>query len=609
MEYPIEIDVIFVDDDREICSMMKDQFYKWGLRYFKIFSDVHEAVEYCLSQDLGIAIFIVDYNLGRQSGLFFLDKVRRKFPNAYLDAIILSGECGAHFNDLCASAGVKHVLEKPIKLNELSDTILSIAKKYEPFLDFLHYGSSTVEQVIKAVAEKDRAEFLKDRSDRTESEMVSPPSKEMMTSLLEQTGRLSGLVAQLGDMGHSGTIRSLVHKIIKEAKHCSIFAGLFYTMFHDSVVEFSDFDVNKTLKQVLGITAKTDAYQLRIDLWEACMVRSDKKLVEQVLFVFLSYINDYFFGEQGELSIRNGIVEGDSRDPMQEEKLIEFQFQISDCRSVSKEKKRILIVDDEEAMTTYIGRLFIEENFEIHTVATGHDCLDYIADNSVDLVILDIRMMGMQGTEVLQKLRTYVRCRNVPVILYSRHLEAKNIADAIHEFDIYHPVRLLSKSEPNSVLLKLSKELLRQELKYDNLEKLYSKAIDASIKSDPVLRIGLYPVRAIAQQLPISISFQESAQVQTIRIGFKPAVSGVTAEDESGAASRIIKAIRTDLLREVYRVINHVINGRVQLIRSNVLTLKNKHAADIQDIGILDEIESVIEGFAPVLNNFTLKPS
>ncbi len=105
--------------------------------------------------------------------------------------------------------------------------------------------------------------------------MVSPPSREMMTSLLEQTGRLSGLVAQLGDMSHSGTIRSLVHKIINEAKHCSIFTGLFYTMFYDSVVEFSDFDVNKTLKQVLGITAKTDAYQLRIDLWEACMVRSD----------------------------------------------------------------------------------------------------------------------------------------------------------------------------------------------------------------------------------------------------------------------------------------------------------------------------------------------
>lgn len=84
MEYPIEIDVIFVDDDIEICNIMKELFYRWGLRYFKVFSDVQEAVEYCLSQDLGIAIFIVDYNLGGQTEIFFLDQVRRNFPNADL---------------------------------------------------------------------------------------------------------------------------------------------------------------------------------------------------------------------------------------------------------------------------------------------------------------------------------------------------------------------------------------------------------------------------------------------------------------------------------------------------------------------------------------------
>lgn len=606
MEYPIEIEVIFVDDDREICDLMKECFNRLGLRYFKIFSDVHEAVTYCLSHDLGIAIFIVDYNLAGQTGLFFLDQVRSKFPNAYLDAIILSGHCGTHFNDLCSSAGVKHVLGKPTNLDELSNTILSIAKKYEHYLYFIRHGPPLVKHVIKAVAEKDRPVFLKDRWARTENEMVSPPGLEMMTSLLEQSGRLSGLVAQLGDMGCSGTIGTLVREIMNVAKQCSIFSGLFTTMFYDSVVEFSDFDVNKTLKEIFGLTAKTDTYQLEMNLWEACPVRSDEILVEQVLFVFLSYINDYFFGEQGQLLIRNDIIEGDSRDPMQEEKLIEFQFQISNGRSVSKDKKRILIVDDEKTWTTYIGSLFIDENFEVNTAATGHECLDFIADNSVDLVILDIRMMGMQGTEVLKNLRKNARCRNVPVILYSSYLEADNIANAIFEFDIYHPVRLLSKSEPLSVLLKLSEELLKQELRYDNLEQLYSKDIDASIKSDPVLRMGLYPVRAIAQQLPMSISFHESARVQTIRIGFKPAVGSINGE---GEASCRIETIRADLLREVYRMINHVISNRIHLISLDVLTLKNEHAADIRDIGLLDKIQSAIDGFAPVLNNFRLTPS
>jgi two-component system response regulator (stage 0 sporulation protein F) len=526
-----------------------------------------------------------------------------------MDAIILSGYCDTHLNDLCSTNAVRHVLRKPIDFDELSNTVLSIAKKYEPYLDFIRQDPSLVGQVIKVVAEKDQGVFLKGWSDRLKSKLVSPPSKEMMTSLLDQTDRLSELAVQLGDMGYGGTIRSLVHKILNEAKHCSVYARLFNTMFYDSEAEFFDFDLNKTLKMVLGLTAKPDNYQLELDLWETCMVRSDKLLVEQVLFVFLSYINDYFFGENGQLLIRNSTIDGESQSSMQEEKFIEFHFRISDGRTVSKDKNRILIVDDEKAWTTYISGLFIDEDFEVYTAATGHECLDFIADNSVDLVILDIRMMGMQGTEVLMNLRKNIRSRNVPVILYSSYLESDHIADAVYEFDIYHPVRMLSKKVPGSVLLKMSEELLNQDLQYDSLEKLFAKNIEASIKSDPVLRMGFYPVQVIARCLPLSVSFQESAELQTIRIGFKPAEDGVSAAGKTCATKSRIDALRSDLMREVYRMINHVINNRIQLISLDIITLKNEHVEDMQDIGLLDEIQSVIDEFAPVLSNFRLEPS
>jgi CheY-like chemotaxis protein len=610
MEFSIEIDVIFVDDNREICDMMKAYFHLWGLRKFKIFSDVHEAVEYCLSQDLGIAIFIIDYKLAGQTGLFFLDQVRRKFPNAYTDAIILSGHCGAYLNDLCSSAGVWHVLQKPFDCNRLYNEMASIAEKYEPYLGLIRYGSPlVVELVIKVVAERDQGTFLKSRSDRMKSELVSPPSKALMTSLLAQTDRLSGLAAQLGDMGYGGTIHSLVHKIRNEAKHCSIYSRLFNTIFYDSAVELFEFDINETLKMILGLTSKPNTHQLKLDLWETCIVRSDKKMVEQVLFVFLSYINDYFFGENGQLFIRNSTIEGGSQTSMQEEKCIEFQFQISNGRAVSNDKNRILIVDDDKSLATYIARLFNNENFEVFTAASGHECLDFIADNRVDLVILDIRMMGMQGTEVLQNLRKNIRYRNVPVILYSSYLEADNIADVVSEFDIYHPVRLLSKTQPTSVLLKLSEELLNQGLRYDSLEKLFANNIEASIKSDPILRMGFYPVQVIAQQLPLSVFFQESAEMQTMRIGFKPAENGVSSAGKTCTAKSRIGTLRSDLMREVYRMINHVINNRIQLISLDIITLKNEHAAEINDMGILDDIQSVIDGFASVLGDFRLVAS
>jgi hypothetical protein len=56
-------------------------------------------------------------------------------------------------------------------------------------------------------------------------------------------------------------------------------------------------------------------------------------------------------------------------------------------------------------------------------------------------------------------------------------------------------------------------------------------------------------------------------------------------------------------------MINHVINNRIQLISLDIITLKNEHVEDMQDIGLLDEIQSVIDEFAPVLSNFRLEPS
>jgi hypothetical protein len=121
--------------------------------------------------------------------------------------------------------------------------------------------------------------------------------------------------------------------------------------------------------------------------------------------------------------------------------------------------------------------------------------------------------------------------------------------------------------------------------------------------------MGFYPVQVIAQQLPLSVFFQESAEMQTMRIGFKPAENGVSSAGKTCTAKSRIGTLRSDLMREVYRMINHVINNRIQLISLDIITLKNEHAAEINDMGILDDIQSVIDGFASVLGDFRLVAS
>ncbi len=68
-------------------------------------------------------------------------------------------------------------------------------------------------------------------------------------------------------------------------------------------------------------------------------------------------------------------------------------------------KKQILIVDDEEDIRDYYSIVLAGEDRDIHTVATGDAALEILRKLSVDLILLDLKMPGMSGTETLRAIR------------------------------------------------------------------------------------------------------------------------------------------------------------------------------------------------------------
>jgi DNA-binding response OmpR family regulator len=67
--------------------------------------------------------------------------------------------------------------------------------------------------------------------------------------------------------------------------------------------------------------------------------------------------------------------------------------------------KRILIVDDDEEIRKVIGIYLENEGYEILKAENGEQALNIIDKNEVALVLLDIMMPGMSGTEVCMKIR------------------------------------------------------------------------------------------------------------------------------------------------------------------------------------------------------------
>ncbi|MCV2395044.1 response regulator transcription factor [Actinotalea sp. M2MS4P-6] len=75
---------------------------------------------------------------------------------------------------------------------------------------------------------------------------------------------------------------------------------------------------------------------------------------------------------------------------------------------------RILVVEDEESYREPLAYLLRKEGFDVSLAATGPDALAEFDRGGADLVLLDLMLPGMSGTDVCRALRTHSQ---VPVIM------------------------------------------------------------------------------------------------------------------------------------------------------------------------------------------------
>lgn len=144
------LDIIIVDDDPSVGNLLATiikKFYTWG--EIIVFTDVDEAIRYCLNRDVGVAIFIVDVFLEDKTGFYFLDAIEKRFPTSHEDAVIISGNASDDVVNLCIASDVNYLLEKPIKPYALQLAIRAISGKYLEFARKLLKDPVFAENVAK----------------------------------------------------------------------------------------------------------------------------------------------------------------------------------------------------------------------------------------------------------------------------------------------------------------------------------------------------------------------------------------------------------------------------------------------------------------------------
>ncbi|MEK6646866.1 MAG: response regulator [Candidatus Firestonebacteria bacterium] len=76
---------------------------------------------------------------------------------------------------------------------------------------------------------------------------------------------------------------------------------------------------------------------------------------------------------------------------------------------------KILIVEDEESVRLLFAEELSAEGYEVDTAENGEVALEKITKNKPDLITLDIKMPGMDGLELLDKIRQFDK--EIPVII------------------------------------------------------------------------------------------------------------------------------------------------------------------------------------------------
>ena len=132
--------------------------------------------------------------------------------------------------------------------------------------------------------------------------------------------------------------------------------------------------------------------------------------------------------------------------------------------------QKVLIIDDETSILESLSGILEDEGYQTFTAENGPDGLEIVSKEKPDLVLLDIWMEGMDGLEVLSRLKR--RNPELPVIMISGHGTIETAVQATQKgaYDFIE-----KPPQVERLLLTISRAIREYELRQENF-KLRSKS-------------------------------------------------------------------------------------------------------------------------------------
>ena len=127
----------------------------------------------------------------------------------------------------------------------------------------------------------------------------------------------------------------------------------------------------------------------------------------------------------------------------------------------------VLIVDDDIAMREALSEAVRDLGHDVLEAATGEIALSVVGQETVNAVILDLRMPGIDGLEVLRQLRT--RTVPLPVAVLTAYANANNTIEAMRLGAFDHLTKPIGRTDLVRVLNGMLATNTAQVKSLDNL--------------------------------------------------------------------------------------------------------------------------------------------
>jgi class 3 adenylate cyclase/CheY-like chemotaxis protein len=179
----------------------------------------------------------------------------------------------------------------------------------------------------------------------------------------------------------------------------------------------------------------------------------------------------------------------------------------------------VLVVDDIEANRDVLARRLQREGFRVAVAAGGRRALQLLAKEDFDLILLDLMMPGLNGFEVLARVKADARLRTIPVIMISALDESEGTIRCIEAgAEDYLP----KPFDPVLLRARINASLANKRLR--DQERLYTRRLEEESQRFERLLVSILPEPIVGRlhrgEVLIADRFDEATVLFSDLVGF-----------------------------------------------------------------------------------------